>query len=205
MNDLRKKVIRLANAKPELRPVLLPLIKEGGDLSKLPPALREQAEKKQEEAKEKKDKKAATGTLIADNNAIYSWEYTYIERKASVYDNNGNLSLVITEFKENSGLRPYSRTDTLENVSIGTLAKPDLRKVVTLLKQYNFQRSSAERGFKRKWSDPKGREDSLGNLIRAYSATAPSAVAQDAAKRKEIERKLQGLSGADLDRILQML
>lgn len=55
MDELTKKVIRLAHTKPSLRPHLLPLLKEAGDLSKLPPALREQAEKKQDEAKKNKD------------------------------------------------------------------------------------------------------------------------------------------------------
>lgn len=54
MTTLRNKVIRLAHENPEMRSHLLPLI--AGDLSKLPPALREQAEKKIEESKKKKDK-----------------------------------------------------------------------------------------------------------------------------------------------------
>ena len=56
MTTLRNKVIRLANENKDLRPHLLPLLVEAGDLSKLPPALREQAEKKMEEAKKNKDK-----------------------------------------------------------------------------------------------------------------------------------------------------
>jgi len=55
MDDLTKKVIRLAHENKKLRPHLLPLIIEAGDLSKLPPALREQAEKKMEESKKKKE------------------------------------------------------------------------------------------------------------------------------------------------------
>jgi hypothetical protein len=57
--QLRKSLIKLAHDNKDLRPHLLPLLKEGGDLSKLPPALREQAEKKKEEGKDKKEKKAA--------------------------------------------------------------------------------------------------------------------------------------------------
>ena len=69
MSELRKAVIKLANDNPKLRPQLLSLLKEGGDLSKLPPALRENVEKKQEEAKKKKEKeseKKATNTDLRE-------------------------------------------------------------------------------------------------------------------------------------------
>lgn len=173
--QLRASVIRLAHSKPTLRPVLLPLLK-----------------------------KQADGGVIASNEAIYQWEYKYISRTANLYEKNGTLRLQIVEFSEDSGLRPSSRTEILKEVPVGTLAKPDLRVVVTLLKNYNFERTAASRGFKRLWFDSHGKEDSLGNIIKAYKAAAPSTQMDDK-KRAVIQEKLKNLSGAELDRILKLL
>lgn len=55
MSDLHDQLVKLAYETPDLRADILTILREAGDMSKLPPALREQAEKKKEESKKKKD------------------------------------------------------------------------------------------------------------------------------------------------------
>lgn len=176
MSDLTKRLIRLAHENPELRPHLLPTLKE-----------------------------AAEPNLVASNGSYYSWEYTNIDRTAYLQENNGNLRLKIKQYSSSTGANPYNKTTTLKDVVVGTVLKPDIRKVLTLLKEFSLGKGKASRGFSRQWADANGKEDTLSNIIKAYRLTKMPTAAQDVRKRKMILKKIQSLSGADLDRVLAAL
>lgn len=161
-------------------------------------------------------KKAATirGHEVATNYAYYSWEYLQMNRTAILSEDNGNLYLTIKEDKSQDTFTGKRQTEhTMEqNVPVGTVSKPELRKVISLLKKHNFERSSATQPFKKKWYpvDSLGlgnTERNLSEIVKNYQgrmSLGPS-VLTISQKKQEILKRVDSLSERDLDKILALL
>ncbi len=102
---------------------------------------------------------------IATNEINWSWEYDSINIKAVVlFEPTGSnelfLSIRKVHTKSGLGKGKFPKNILIEE-PIGTINKPDLRKVQSLLKQYKF----SDIGFNRQWTDTKGDDLALGKII----------------------------------------
>jgi hypothetical protein len=94
--------------------------------------------------------------VLAINRSYYSWEDFSDEKTAEVLldESSGRLRLSITEKVENTGMNPHKRSEVLEDVEIGTLTKPKLGNVASLLKKHGHDSTSAGGPFKARWMLP---------------------------------------------------
>ena len=106
------------------------------------------------------------GTIIARNESGWSWEYDRNDRRAAVYLDGERLSLKIVETHTKSGIGAGTTVKTLITADLGTLDKPDLGKVRSLLGKYSHQRTRAGYPFSTKWEAEGGAPDGpLGAII----------------------------------------
>ena len=109
--------------------------------------------------------------LIATNDASWSWEYDSTEKTARIFvDTSGKLFLEITEMHTKSGIGAGIDYNTLVGEFCGTINKPDLGSIRTILKKNTIQKSSSGRGFKAKWTDKQGNEFPLTEIINNYKS-----------------------------------
>jgi hypothetical protein len=137
------------------------------------------------------NKKIAGEIPLATNTSTYSWEDFYDDKTATIYldENTGSLRLVIQEKAENSGMNPYRRSVTLEDITIGTLERPRLGNVASLLKKHGHDRTSAGGPFKNKWKDASGNLAPLSAILQAAASQrspAPAAPATPAVSTEQV-------------------
>ena len=140
--------------------------------------------------------------VIATNESDYGWEYFSDRRVAKVYLNErtGQLRLEITGHTKDTGINSYEKNDVLERVSLGDVGRPNLKKVSSLLKKHTHQRSRASSPFNRQWTNASGQKMSLGKIVAQYKNAGVTN--DDDRKRREIVKKIQNLSGGELDALL---
>jgi hypothetical protein len=123
--------------------------------------------------------KIANNDVIATNDSTYQWEDDYQHKVAEVYLNNDILTLVITGTHKSYGLGGGKETKgVIARVSLGTLQKPRIGEVASLLKKHSFERSMAASPFKRVWTGVDGQQRPLSAIIeqeRSFSKYAPPA------------------------------
>lgn len=101
---------------------------------------------------------------IATNESNWSWEYDSVNIEAIIYfdRNTEKLYLHIRKTHTKSGIGAGQvSVDLVDYEPIGTITKPQLKKVQTLLSKYKY----TDRPFKRQWTDMKGENLSLGKII----------------------------------------
>ena len=107
--------------------------------------------------------------LLATNDSFWSWEDDSNYRNAYLFikEDDGNLRLVVVETHTKYGLGAGTRTAILLDESVGTILKPDTTKIVSILAKHSHQKSTAGRGFKRLWTNPKtNQRESLKDIIK---------------------------------------
>ncbi len=116
--------------------------------------------------------------FLAKNTSFWGWEYDDRERVALIFSDvrTGILRLGITETHTKSGLGAGVRKTVIVDTPVGTLGKPDLRKVIGLLKRNSFEKSSAGSPFKRDWVDSKGNRAPLSKILDGYRSMVRLAV-----------------------------
>ena len=119
--------------------------------------------------------------VIATNRSSNSWEDFSSFATAKVYaDDTGNLRLEIREDVENVGINSYKRSAVVATQDLGTLNKPRLGGVSSLLKKHGHDRSRAGGPFSSKWTDANGQKSNLTQIITVEAERAqpvPVAVA----------------------------
>lgn len=104
------------------------------------------------------------------------WQYNDDADRVTAYillDEDDSLYLEIKKVHIKSGIGAGTRSTLLESVSIGTLQKPNLTSVRSLLKKHAHQRSSAGRGFSTFWEDEEGNKMNLTDLINLNKPEKP--------------------------------
>lgn len=125
--------------------------------------------------------------VLGKNTSYWSWEYDSNEVIAKILlDADNSLYLKISKKHTKTGLGAGQKTTILEFEKIGTLYKPDLKDVKTLLKKHANDKSSAGHGFSQRWKDEEGNEMSLSELISLNKPETP-----EAPKLKHIQTKSQ--------------
>ena len=144
---------------------------------------------------------------IATNESYYSWEYFSNTKTATVYlnDSNGALRLEIYEVVQDTGINAYKRQGVIAKANIGTVDKPKLRNVASILKKHTLERSRASSPFKRQWTAANGQKGKLSEIIAGYRQDTPAGGGDDDRKRREIMKKLQNISGDELDALLSVV
>ena len=107
--------------------------------------------------------------VLATNQSFYSWEYDHIEVTAQILLDDNDLYLKIRKVHSKSGLGAGTYPQDLEFVKIGTLEKPDLALVRTLLKKHGYE----QRKFSKFWEDKYGNKMSLGDLLKMRKPEKP--------------------------------
>jgi len=108
---------------------------------------------------------------IATNEINWGWEDDSVHIKATVFfdpTGSGELFLSIRRVHTKHGLGAGKfPSDVISYEPIGTIDKPDLRKVQQLLSKHKYGTSSRAGGggFKRQWTDNKGDNVALGKII----------------------------------------
>jgi hypothetical protein len=105
---------------------------------------------------------------IATNSSVYSWEDFYSVATATVYldEATDKLRLTIVKKVENSGINPHKRSEQAEDRDIGTLARPQLGGISSLLKKHGHDSSSAGGPFKNRWTDTDNNRLALAQIIK---------------------------------------
>jgi len=118
-----------------------------------------------------KNKSNENDKFIAYNESYWQWEYDLDINHAFLYLNVvGELYLVIENEHVKSGIGAGTQFQTIVNENVGTLVKPQLAKIRTLLKQNSHQRTRAGYPFKRLWKNPNlnYQEQDLASILKEY-------------------------------------
>jgi len=109
--------------------------------------------------------------VLSTNSSSWSWEYDSCSVIAQILleKNSDELYLRIRETHTKSGIGAGTRSEDKEFVSIGTLQKPSLALVRSLLKKHSYDQSK----FSKFWEDKEGNRMSLGDLIKMYKSEKP--------------------------------
>ncbi len=108
---------------------------------------------------------------IAYNESSWQWEYDMSINHAFLYLNlQGELRLVIINERIKSGIGAGRRHTTEVDENVGTIIKPQLAKIRTLLKQHSHARTRAGYPFKRLWKNPNRnfQEQDLASILKEY-------------------------------------
>ena len=113
--------------------------------------------------------------IIGSNNSHWSYEYDSITIMAYLLldENNNNLFLKIEKSHSKSGLGSGTKKSILEEINVGTLNKPNLALIRTLLKKHTLSKSSASKGFSRLWKDEEGNVLTIKDLIELNTPATP--------------------------------
>jgi hypothetical protein len=105
---------------------------------------------------------------IATNSSVYSWEDFYSVATATVFldEATDKLRLTIVKKVENSGINPHKRSEQAEDRDIGTLARPQLGGISSLLKKHGHDRTMAGGPFKNVWTDRNNNRLALAQIIK---------------------------------------
>jgi hypothetical protein len=109
--------------------------------------------------------------VIGINSSSWSWNYDSCSVTAQILleKSSDELYLRIRETHTKTGIGAGSRSEDKEFVSIGTLQKPNLALVRSLLKKHGYDQSK----FSKFWEDREGNKMSLGDLIKMHRPEKP--------------------------------
>lgn len=112
--------------------------------------------------------------VLSTNYSSWSWDYDSCRVTAQILleKSSDELYLKIRETHTKSGIGAGSRSEDKEFVSIGTLQKPKLALVRSLLKKHGYDQSK----FSKFWEDEEGNKMSLGDLIKMHTPEKPKKV-----------------------------
>ena len=109
--------------------------------------------------------------LVAYNLSYWQWEYDQSETHAFLFLNTtGELRLAIVNEHIKSGIGAGTRFTNQVDENVGTLIKPLLAKIRTLLKQHSHQRTRAGYPFPRQWQNPvkNYEKEDLTSILKEY-------------------------------------
>jgi len=116
--------------------------------------------------------KGADDDFIAYNESYWQWEYDMSIRHAFLYLNKKTkeLKLVIVNEYVKTGLGAGKTYKVLEYEDVGTVNKPLLSKIRSLLKTHSHQRTRAGYPFPQLWMNPKRdyKTQPLSSIIEEY-------------------------------------
>ena len=177
--SLRTEMLRLATTVPKLRKHVLQMVK------------------------------ASEEKLLATNRASWQWEYDEDEKIASVFlnEDTGALRLELREIHTKTGIGAGVRNVILEDESLGTILKPQLGKVASLLKKHSPSRSTLSSGFKRVWTTPDGKKESLGQILQSHIAETGLLRKEPSAEdlRATILQKVQHMTPEEVRKLYETL
>jgi hypothetical protein len=146
--------------------------------------------------------------LLATNRSLWSWEYDSQSRVAKLFvdDRTGNLRLIITETYTKTGIGKGTTKTTIADAKVGTVMKPKLAPIRSILKKHSFSRGRMSFPFSRKWTDEFfGGEDSLGNIIRNYAQEMQPVGADVETKKREILKEIERMTPVAIDQLHSLL
>ena len=108
--------------------------------------------------------------VLGTNESHWGWEddVDNVYAKILLDKNTEDLYLKIHKVHIKLGLGKGSFPNDLEFVKIGTLQKPDLKKVKPLLKKYGHERTRGGGPFPPHWQDEEGNKMSLTDLLSMH-------------------------------------
>lgn len=139
-------------------------------------------------------KTAATWTEVALNESFWQWEYNASYRHATVLINGVQLRLVIDDEHVKTGLGAGRTRKILEDVSLGTLQKPNVTLAISLLKKHGHNRTRAGGPFSKQW----------GSLLTDFPGKHPlgEILLYLARKRSSVDpKKVDGQRAAIMDKL----
>ena len=120
----------------------------------------------------KKNINGNTEKFIAYNESYWQWEYDMSVNHAFLYweQTSGELRLVIINEHVKSGIGAGRRFTNQVDENVGTLIKPQLAKIRTLLKQHSHMKTRAGYPFRRLWKNPNKnyQEQELASILKEY-------------------------------------
>lgn len=113
--------------------------------------------------------------IIATNESYWSWEddSDLVTAEVSLDKVDGYLYLKIKKLHTKHGIGSGSFPSTLVDIKIGTIQKPELALVRSLLKEHGHKKSSSSYGFKNLWKDEEGNNISLSDIIKLHKPEKP--------------------------------
>lgn len=109
--------------------------------------------------------------FIAYNLSYWQWEYDQSETHAFLFLNNtGEIRLSIVNEHIKSGIGAGTRFTNQVDENVGTIIKPQLAKIRTLLKQHSHQRTRAGYPFPKQWQNPMKNyeKEDLTSILKEY-------------------------------------
>ena len=148
-------------------------------------------------------RKVAAERLLATNDSHWGWEYDTVNVVARVYvsDASERLRMEIVDEHTKSGLGAGTRRQTFD-YDLGTLSRPKLGQVKSILKKHGAERSRAGYPFSPKWDIPDGGKDSLGNIIAEASRAAGP---DPESARRELIKRIERMSPAELEKAYRII
>lgn len=147
--------------------------------------------------------------LLAMNYSHWSWDDDSNSVDASIYVNDlGGLRLEIIETHTKSGLGAGTRTAKKEDVDLGTLEKPRLGMVKSLLKKHGHERTRAGYPFQRLWEDGETKEKlMLADIIarevwRRKDSIKQEPIVDSISQKKKLMKLVENMSPEDIERVL---
>lgn len=110
--------------------------------------------------------------LVATNRSIYSWEDYHVYKVALLFLNtsHGKLRLVIEDYTNDTGINSYKNTKS-DQWDVGTITKPNLGKIRSVLKEKGLDRTRASSPFKAKWNNAKNNnEEPLKSILPQFTS-----------------------------------
>ena len=89
--------------------------------------------------------------IIAVNESQYQWEYDLMRRTATLTEENDKLKLTIVEMHVKSGLGAGKTFANIYDGFVGTLQKPNLGMIRSILAKNNYEKCGASSSFKNEW------------------------------------------------------
>lgn len=109
--------------------------------------------------------------FVAYNLSYWQWEYDQSETHAFLFLNSTvELRLSIVNEHIKSGIGAGTRFTNQVDENVGTLVKPQLAKIRTLLKQHSHQRTRAGYPFPRQWQNTlkNYEKEDLTSILKEY-------------------------------------
>jgi len=142
--------------------------------------------------------------FIAYNFSYWQWEYDSSSMYAAVIldVSSGKLRMELVDTHTKSGLGAGKRTAVKAKADMGTLSKPKVGGIASILSRHGHDRTRAGHPFSRSWTNYEtNKEGPLKGIIQSYQAVGTSGQT-DQALREELARNLDKLP---MDVVRQLL
>jgi hypothetical protein len=157
--------------------------------------------------------KKSSDVIVATNTSGWSWEYDANTRTAAILASpTGALRLMLVEKHTKTGIGAGTEMELLESRDIGTVNKPALGAVASILAKYAHQRTSAGYGFSRMWR--KGTDDQWGTskyplrqIIEEYAQTAMPTRTEPSIEdmRATLMQRMKTMSPAEIEQLFSQV